>query len=180
LTISDINTHCHASESSGYCAITVSSRLIYALDNHRLSRWQQDEAAPKAPPSAQGTVAGPTDVGQGAPAPQAAAGAPQQGSDGRPQQRSRAPAQPNPLRSLGDALEHWRASLAVSSDAPQVLCCRYAVTLLHVTLNSDMSRRNSSSNNAVDKSSAAAHSLSGELFSSNQELTWFSIATVAE
>ncbi len=52
--------------------------------------------------------------------PQAALGPQQPGTEGPQQQRSRGPAEPNPLRSLGDALEHWRASLAVSGDAQQV------------------------------------------------------------
>ncbi len=81
----------------------------------------QDEAAPRAPPSAQGTAAGSADAGRGTAMPQAAVGPQQPGTEGPQQQRSRGPAEPNPLRSLGDALEHWRASLAVSGDAQQVL-----------------------------------------------------------
>jgi len=69
-------------------------------------------------PSAQGAAAGAVQPGQrGQPtAPQAADQ--QRGSEGEArQQQQRAPAEPNPLRSLGDAMEHWRASLAVGGDS---------------------------------------------------------------
>lgn len=66
-------------------------------------------------PSGQGSAAGA--AGQRGQPTAAQSSDQQRGSEGRPQQQQRRPAEPNPLRSLGDAMEHWRASLAVGGDS---------------------------------------------------------------
>lgn len=71
----------------------------------------EDEGASKKPPSS-GAGGGP----EGAQTPMQG----QAGEAGRKgqQKRQQRKAEPNPLRSLGDALERWRADLSVAHDAP--------------------------------------------------------------
>ncbi|KAG1668462.1 hypothetical protein FOA52_005235 [Chlamydomonas sp. UWO 241] len=76
--------------------------------------------APDAAPQARQGMAGLSSADdRGAPAPLQGTQGERGGEQQRGRQRQQQKAEPNPLRSLGDALEKWRADLSVAHEAPE-------------------------------------------------------------